>query len=126
MTSSGSVASAKGVKPRKSQKTTTISAPVAGEHGLVVDHQVGQLRRQEAPQPTDALELGHLVLHPLLELAVPRGDLVGLPLDGVVVALEPGQRPHPRQQLALVEGLGDEVVRAGLQPLQPLRGARRR
>ncbi len=48
------------------------------------------------------------------------GQLVGLPSDGVVVALDPRQRRHPGQQLALVERLGDEVVGSRLEGAEPL------
>ena len=57
---------------------------------------------------------------PGLEFGVPLGQLVGLPPDGVVVALDPRQRRHPGEQLALVERLGDEVVGARLEGGQPL------
>ena len=90
--------------------------PVALEERLVARRhdELGDLRRQEAPQPPRALELGDLLLDALLELAVPRGQLGRLRLDRVVVALDAQQRAHPREQLGLLEGLGDEVVGPGL------------
>ena len=78
---------------------------VAGRHD-----ELGDLRREEAAQPSRSLELGDLLLDALLELPVPRGQLCRLRLDRVVVALDAQQRAHPREQLGLLEGLGDEVV----------------
>ena len=72
ITSSGSLVSANGVKPWKSQNTTTISRRWVASRLLVVDDDVGELRRQEVAQPAGALELGDAVGHPALELGVPR------------------------------------------------------
>jgi hypothetical protein len=90
--------------------------PVAPEEGLVAggDHQVGQLRREEPAQPSHPPELLHLPLDTLLQRAVQLGQLGGLPFNGVVVALDADQGPHPGHQFRLVEGLGHEVVGAGL------------
>ena len=60
---------------------------------------LGNLRREEATQPVEALELRHLALHPLFERTVPLGKLSRLGLDGVVVLLDPQQGTHPAQQL---------------------------
>ena len=91
-------------------------ATVAAQEGVVAgrDHELRELRRQEAPQPAEALEGLDLRLDPLLELAVPGRELVGLRLDRVVVALDAQQRVDSRKQLRLVERLGDEVVGARL------------
>ena len=103
-------------------------APVALEERLVagVDDQLGQLRRQEAAQPAHPLDLGHLRRHAALQLLVPGRELVGLALDRVLVALDPGQRGHPGEQLVLVDRLGQEVVGTGLERLDLLLVAARR
>ena len=67
-----------------------------------------------------ALEVVDLLGDPRLELGVPALERDGLLDDGVVEPLDPGQRPHPRHELGLVEGLGDEVVGADLEGAQPL------
>ena len=128
MTSSGSLDSANGVKPRRSQKTTTISRRWLREEALVarVDHQVDQLRREEPAQPVDPLELVDLRVDARLQLGVPLRQLGGLPLDGVVVALHPRERGDPGEQLALVERLADEVVGARLDRADLLLVAARR
>ena len=97
-------------------------AAVALEERLVarVDDQLRQLGRQEPPQTAHPLQLGDLRLDTGLQLAVPGSQLVGLALDRVLVALDPGQGRHPGQQLALVDRLGQEVVGAGLQGLHLL------
>ena len=69
-------------------------------------HELGELRRQEAPEPADALQLIDLLGDTLLERPVPRGELGRLGDDRVVVALDPQQRAHAREQLGLVERLG--------------------
>jgi hypothetical protein len=97
-------------------------APMALQERLVAGghDQVGQLGREEPAQPAQPLQLLDLLLDPLGEGAVPLGQLGRLPLDGLVVALDAQQRPHPGQQLGLVEGLGHEVVGAGLDGQDPL------
>ena len=75
---------------------------------------VDELGGEEAAQPVDPLQVLDLGLDPRLQLGVPLPQLRGLPIDRVVVALHPGQRGDPGQQLALVERLADEVVGAGL------------
>src|SRR4029077_1632819 len=85
-------------------------AAMALQEVLVADDQIGQLWRQETAQTVGPLQLRHLPCHPRLEFGVPFGQLVGLSSDGVVVSLDPRQRRDSRQQLALVEWLGDEVV----------------
>src|SRR6266852_2182692 len=51
--------------------------------------------------------------HQPLPRGVEFGELRSLRLDRVVVALDPEQRPHTREQLVVVERLRDEVVSAG-------------
>ena len=116
MTSSGSAVSAKAGEPAQVAVGRRDLGAMAGQEPLVatLDDEARDLRREEPAQPADPLQLLDLRCHLLLELAVPRVELGGLPLDRVVVALDPDQRPHPRQQLGLVERLGDEVVGAGL------------
>ena len=97
-------------------------APVAGQERLVagVHDQLGQLRAEEPAQPAHPLQLRHLALDPRLQFLVPRGQLGSLPLDRVLVPLDPGQRRHPGEQFALVDRLGEEVVRPGLERLHLL------
>jgi hypothetical protein len=66
-------------------------AAMTAEQVLVTDHQIGQLWRQEVAQPAGAFQLLELRGDAGLELRVPRGELVGLPPDGVVVPLDAGQ-----------------------------------
>src|SRR5215472_10147426 len=51
--------------------------------------QLGELRREEALESAELLELAHLLLDTLLERAVPLGALVGERLDRVVEILDP-------------------------------------
>ena len=90
-------------------------ATVAHQQALVGDHEVGQLWRQEVPQTVGPLQLGHLASTRGSSSAFHGGQLLGLPPDRVVVALDPCQGSHPGKQLALLEGLGDEVVGARLE-----------
>ena len=55
-------------------------APVALQRilGAAGDDEVGELRREEALQPADPLELRHAVGHALLERAVQLGELAAL------------------------------------------------
>jgi len=69
--------------------------------------------REEALEPLEAVELGQLLLDPLLERAAPLGQLV-------VQQLDPQQRLHARQQLGLVDGLAQEVVGARVDALHAL------
>ena len=107
ITSSGSAVSANAVKPRRSRKKRVLGA--AGQDEL------GELRREEPPQAAEAFELGHLLPHAALERLVEIEQFV-------VELLDAQQRTHARQQLRLVDGLGEEVVGAGLDPLDPLLG----
>ena len=90
---------------------------VALQDGLIArgDDQVGELSRQEPPQPAQALDRPDLLVHPCLQRPVELGELRGLRSHGVLVALDPQQGADPRQQLGAVEGLGDEVVGSGLE-----------
>ena len=110
MTSSGSEVSAKDVNPRRSRKTT---AALEGILGIPADDHFGELGGEEALEAREALELSDLRLHALLKGPVPLGELV-------VEQLDPQERLHPREQLRLVDGLGEEVVGARLDPLHAL------
>jgi len=90
-------------------------APVALERivGAPVDDRLGEGGREEALEPREPLELGHLLAHPLLERAVQLRQLV-------VEALDPQQGAHARQDLRLVDRLGEEVVGAGFDALHAL------
>ena len=91
-------------------------AAMAAQDRLVArrDDRVGELRRQEAAQLPEPLQLLDLAGHAFLERPVELAQLRGLFLDRVVVPLDPEQRPHSREQLVVVERLGNEVVRPGL------------
>ena len=71
ITSSGSAVSAKAVKPRRSQNTMVTSLAVAVEQLLAAgrQHQLGDLRREEALQPRHALDLAELIGDALLQVA---------------------------------------------------------
>jgi len=84
------------------------------------DDQLGELGREEALEAPEALELPHLLLDALLERLVPLRELRGLGLHRVVELLDPEERAHAGQELRLVDGLRQEVVGAGLEPLDPL------
>jgi hypothetical protein len=62
----------------------------------------------------------HLGLHPLLQLAIPCRQLGALVLNGVVVALDPDERPDAGEQLGSIEGFCDEVVRTSFDGANPL------
>ena len=92
-------------------------APVALERilGAAGDDQLGELWREEALEPAQALELGHLLLHPMLERVVQLAQLV-------VKRFDAEQRAHPGEQLRLIDRLGQEVVGASLDALHALLG----
>ena len=122
MTSSGSAVSAKAVKPRRSRKTTVTSRRWRPERifRTARHDQLRQLGREEALEPREALELADLLRHALLERPVQLGELGRLGLHGVVELLDAEERPDPREKLGLIHRLREEVVRAGLEPLDPL------
>ena len=92
----------------------------SGSSAPPVHDQLGQLGREEALEPREALELADLVGDPLLERPVQIGELGRLGLDGVVELLDPQERAHAREQLGQVDRLREEVVRAGVEALDPL------
>ena len=96
--------------------------PMALERVLrVASHdQLRELRREEALEPSQAVELRHLLPHALFQRLVPLRELGRLQLDGVVEVLDPDQRADARQELRLIHGLGQEVVGPGLEPADPL------
>ncbi len=112
MTSSGGAVSAKAVKPRRSTNTV----------GAAGDDELGELRREEALEPSEPLELRDLRLDALLEIAVEVGEFGRLRLDRAVEILDPEQRAHSRDQLGHVDRLGEEIVRSRLEPLDTLAG----
>ena len=57
-----------------------------------VDDEIGELRREEAAKPAEALQLVDLLGDSLLELPVPSGELGRLGDDRVVVALHAQER----------------------------------
>ena len=99
-------------------------APMALERvlGAAGDDQLGELRREEALQPADLLELADAVRDALLERAVQLGELALLAHQLVVERLDAQQRAHPREQLVLAHRLAEEVVGAGVQALGALLG----
>src|SRR3990172_7409305 len=101
MTSSGSEVSAKAVKPRRSRKATPPppGVPLGGPLGPAGHDQLGKLGREKTLEPPQALELGHLLLDPLLQGPVPlcelnrlSFELSGLLLDAIVERLDPQHR----------------------------------
>ena len=93
---------------------------MACEQVLVTDHDFGQLWGQKVAQPVGPFQLGDLLCDPGFEFGVPLCQFVGLSPDGGVIALDPRQRRHSGEQLALVERFRDEVVGARLEGGQPL------
>ena len=90
-----------------------------------LDDEPRDLRREEAPEPADPLDLAPPGPPPWprarrFQAASSRR----LGLDGVVVALDPDERPDAGQQLGLLERLGEEVVGTGLDRLELLLGYR--
>ena len=77
-------------------------------------------RREESLQLAHALELGHLLGDALLELRIPFLQRLGLSPHLVLQRLDAQQRAHAREQLGLVDRLGQEIVGAGLDALDPL------
>ena len=73
-----------------------------------------RVRGRDDASPGGSKLLG-LLVDPSLESLVPLGQLGCLGLDGVVVVLDPDERADPGQELLLIEGLPDEVVRVGLE-----------
>ncbi len=82
--------------------------------GAAGHDQLGQLGREEALQPAQALHLRHLLRDALLEGPVPLGELEGVPrfLIPQALLLEAGADPGPEQHD--VAGLGQVVLRAEL------------
>src|SRR5206468_4274544 len=84
------------------------------------DDRVGDVRRKEALELTEALELGDLLIDAFFELQVPLLQRVGLASNLILQRLYPQQRAHAREELGLVDRLGEEIVGAGLDSLDPL------
>ena len=66
-----------------------------------------------------------MILDALFELLIPFGELRRLPQDSVLVLLDTYQRACAREQLGLIEGFHDEVVRPSLKRLELLLAAAR-
>ncbi len=111
-------------EPSEVDKDHRDFAPVAleGILGVAGHDQVGKVRRKEALEAGEPIELPDLVGHALLQGAVQLGQLPRLRLHGVVELLDPEQGADAGQQLGLVDGFAQEVVGAGLQPLDALLG----
>ena len=93
MTSSGSAVSANGVKPRRSQNTTVISRRWLSRNDSSPDVTMSSAScgdRNRRSRPTRSSSSTWACTR-CLELAVPRRELGGLPLDRVVVLLDPHQ-----------------------------------
>jgi hypothetical protein len=86
------------------------------------DDQVGDLRRQEAPQPADALDLVDLLGDAPFERGVPLRELARLVLDGVVQRLLAQHRAHPGEEGGVLEGLRQVVVAAGVESRDDVAG----
>ena len=122
MTSSGSLASANGVKPRRSQKTTTISrrwlsrndsSPESTISSASCGDRNGAAGRSARARPTCACTRSSSSRFQAASSAACR-------VIGVVVPLDPRQRGDPGQQLAAVDRLGQEVVGPRLEGLDLL------
>jgi len=121
MASSGSADSQNRVSPKVAEYRRN-QCTVAAQQRLVAtrDDCVGDLRREEAAQAPQPVEFLDLRRHPRLELAVPACKLGGLGLNLVVQGLDAQQRAHPREQLGLVDGLGEKIVGTRFQTLNAL------
>ncbi len=89
------------------------------------DDRVGDFRREEPLQLRQPLHLRDLFGDALLELRVPRLELVGLAPHLVLQRLHAQQRAHAREELGLVDRLRQEVVGARLDALERARPADR-
>ena len=101
ITSSGSAVLGEGGEAAQVEEDDRDLAAVALQRivGAAGDDQLGELRREEALQPADPLELAHAVGDALLERSVELGELALLAQHLVVERLDAQQRAHPRQQL---------------------------
>ncbi len=97
-------------------------APVALQRivGAAGDDRVGQLRREEALQPPHLASCSTPSATRCSSVAVPLRQFVALPVHLVVERLDAQQRVHAREQLGLVDRLGQEIVGAGLDALDAL------
>ena len=84
------------------------------------DDGIGDVRGKEALELPEALQLGHLFGDALFELQVPFLERLGLAPDLVLQRFHPQQRAHAREQLGLVDRLGQEIVGAGLDAMHAL------
>jgi hypothetical protein len=90
-------------------------AAVRLQHAAVLGDQLGHLGREEALQSFQSRELLDLLFDTALEGVAPLRKLL-------VKLANAQQRTYARQQLRGVDGLGEEVVRAGLDSLHALLG----
>ena len=109
----------KGGEAAQVQKNDGNLAPVAFQRiiGATGDDQIGQLRRKEAFQATDLLQLFHPFGDARLKRLVPIRQFGLLPHHLVVQMLDAQQRPDAGQQLGLIHRLGQKIVGAGVQSL---------
>src|SRR5438552_15264005 len=91
-------------------------APMALEELLVVRDDLGDLRREEATQTLDPLELLDLLRDARDERLGPVGELRGLFLDRGGPRLDAHQRPRSRDDLRRRDIWPDDRVRAGFEP----------
>ena len=81
--------------------------------GAARENRLGELRREEALESAEIVELRDLRRHPRLERAIELGELV-------VQRLHAQERAHARQQLRLIDRLRQEIVGPRLDALHPL------
>ena len=81
------------------------------------DDAFGQVRRKEALQLSESLQLGELRLHALLQVGIERSEFSCLSLDRVVEGFHPQERAHARQQFRGIDRLHQEIVGTGFETL---------
>jgi hypothetical protein len=94
--------------------------------GALRHDRVGDMLRYVPAQLTETLHLGDLRVDPLLKRAVERREFLCLDLDVVLVLADLHERPDPREELRLIERLGEEVVGAAIESPDTLLPDRRR
>ena len=115
MTSSGSAVSAKAVKPRRSRKTTVTSrrwvlSGSSAPPATISSASCGEKKRLSRPSRSSCATCSRTRCSRVRFSSA----------SSSYKRLDPQQRAHAGQQLRLVDGLGQEVVGPGLDPLDPL------